>query len=47
MKLAAFVALRISLGVLGLASTVLAKILRSFGCGVCKEFHFDPAEWFS
>ncbi len=46
MELAAFVALRIALGVLSLAGTILAEILCGFGCGVYEEFHFDPAKRF-
>ncbi len=47
MKLAAFIALGIALGVLGLASAVLAEILCGFGRGVCEEFHLDPTKRFS
>ena len=43
-KLAAFVALGIALGVLGLAGAVLAEVLGGFGGSVCEKLHFDPAE---
>ena len=47
MELAAFVTLRMALGVLGLAGAVLAEVLCGFGGGVCEELHFYSAEWFS
>ena len=43
-KLAAFVALGMTLGVLGLASAILAEIFGGFGGGVCEEFHFHAAK---
>lgn len=44
MELAAFVALRLSLGIFGLAGAELAEILCCSRGDICKQFHFDPAE---
>lgn len=44
MEFAALVSLRISLGILGLARAVLAKVFRGFRRRVCKEFHLHPAQ---
>jgi len=46
-ELAALVALRSSLGVLGLACAELSEVLGCLGGYVCEELHFDAAEGFS
>lgn len=46
-ELAAFVALRSALRVLGLTRAVLAEVLGRFGGRVGEELHFDAAERFS
>ena len=46
-ELAAFVALRLALGILGLASTELSEVFSCAGGDVCEEFHFDSAEGFA
>jgi len=45
-ELAALVALRSSLGVLGLARAELSEVLGCLGGYVCEELHFDAAEGF-
>ena len=44
MELASLVALRLSLGALGLTSAELAEILRSPRGDICEQLHFDSAE---
>lgn len=45
MKLAAFVALRPSLGIFVLAGAILAKVFCGFGCYVGEELHLHSTQW--
>ena len=45
MKLAAFVALRPSLGILVLACAVLAEVFGGLGGDVGEELHLHSAQW--
>ena len=47
MKFAAFVPLRSSLRVLGLAGAELTEVLGCLGGEVGKKFHLDPTKWLS
>lgn len=45
MKLAAFVALRPSLGIFVLAGAILTKVFGGFWCYVGEELHLDSTQW--
>lgn len=47
MELATFVALRSALGIFGLSSTILAKVLCRLWGYIREELHLDTAQMFS